>query len=330
VKRREFITLLGGAAAAWPLAARAQQPSMPVIGFLHTGTAVDHKNLVARFLRGLKEAGYTEGQNVTIEYRWADNQVDRLPALAANLVGARVAVILSSGSSHSALAAKAATSTLPIVLAFGDDPVKLGLVDTLNRPGGNVTGVTFFASELVGKRLELLCELVPHATTVAYLRTDPKLSNVATEQMTSEFFVAARALGRQAITREVGSDQEFDAAFGNIIERQAGGLVVDAHPLFDSNRNKLAALAARHKIPAIYEAREYVEVGGLMSYGGNYAEAFRQGGIYVGQILKGAKPADLPFQQSTKFELVLNLKSANALGIAFSPGLLAFADEVVE
>src|SRR5262249_37971144 len=184
--------------------------------------------------------------------------------------------------------------------------VQLGLVDSLNRPGGNVTGVTFITSELVGKRLGLLCDLIPHATTVAYLRTDPNLSNVVTEQMTSEFLVASRVLGRQAIIREVGSDQEFDAAFENIIERHAGGLVVDAHPLFDSNRNKLAALAARHKIPAIYEAREYVEVGGLMSYGGNYTEVFRQAGIYVGQILKGAKPAALPFQPFTKFEFRVN------------------------
>ena len=330
MRRRDFIGGIAGTAAAWPLAALAQQPKMPVIGFLHTGTAVASTNFVAAFRRGLKATGYTEGQNVMIEYHWADNQIDRLPALAANLVGARVSVIFSGGGPYSALAAKAATSTVPIVLAFGSDPVKLGLVASLNRPGGNVTGVTFITTELVSKRLGLLCELVPQVTTVAYLRTDPKSSSVVTEQQMSEFLAAARTLGRQAIILEVSSHPDFEVAFGNLIERRAGALVVAPHPLFDSNRNKLAALTARHKIPAIYQAREYVEVGGLMSYGANNAEAFHKGGIYVGQILKGAKPADLPFQQSTKFEFVINRKTAKALGLTIPSGVLAIADEVIE
>ena len=330
MKRREFITLLGGAAVAWPFSGRAQQPPMPVIGFLHTGIADAYTNVLAGFRQGLKEAGYVEGQNVAVEFRWANSQPQRLPELAADLVRRQVAVIVSGGGSHSALAVKTATSTIPIVLAFGSDPVRLGLVTSLNRPGGNVTGVTFNTTELMGKRLGLLTELVPQATTIAYLRTDPQSSTMVTEQMKSDMLAAARALGRQVIVLEVGSDRDLEAAFATLVDRRAGALVVSPSPILTSYRDKLVTLAARHKVPAIYADREFVAAGGLMSYGGDFVGAFRQAGVYVGRILKGTKPADLPIQQSTKFELVINLKTAKALGLIVPPTLLASADEVLE
>jgi putative ABC transport system substrate-binding protein len=328
IERRQLIAALGGAVAAWPLAARAQQ-AMPVIGFLLAGTADGiPPRALAGFRQGLKETGFIESQNGAIEFRWANNQFQRLPALASDLVRRQVAVIVASGGPAPAFAAKAATSTIPIVLAFGSDPVKLGLVTSLNKPGGNITGVTFITTELVGKRLELLCELAPQATMVAYLRTGPQLSTVVTEQQTSDFFAAARTLGRQAFVLQVDSDREFEAAFNTVVGRQAGALVIASHPLFDND--KLGALALHHAVPAIYQRREFAEAGGLMSYGASWGDAFRLAGLYVGQILKGAKPADLPFQQSTKLELVINLKTAKALGLTVPVIMQMTADDVIE
>ena len=326
MRRREFITLLGGA-AAWPLAARAQQPAMPVVGFLHYGLSAPHAHVLAAFRQGLKESGFVEGQNVAIEQRWAENQLDRLPELAAELVRRQVAVILSGGGAASALAAKAATSTIPIVLAFGSDPVQLGLVASLSRPGGNVTGATFLATELMAKRLDLLRELVPQATTIAYL-ADTR--SVTGQGMLRDMLAAAATLGRQLAVVEARSDRDFEPAFPAFVERQAGALVVGASPLFDSNRDQLVALAARHKLPAIYQAREYALDGGLMSYGASYGDAFRLGGRYVGQILKGANPADLPVEQLSRFELVINMKTAKTLGLDVPPTLLIRADELIE
>ena len=326
MRRREFIALLGGA-AAWPVAARAQQPAMPVVGFLHYGLSAPHAHVLAAFRQGLKESGFVEGQNVAIEQRWAENQLDRLPELAAELVRRQVAVILSGGGAASALAAKAATSTIPIVLAFGSDPVQLGLVASLSRPGGNVTGATFLATELMAKRLDLLRELVPQATTIAYL-ADTR--SVTGQGMLRDMLAAAATLGRQLAVVEARSDRDFEPAFPAFVERQAGALVVGASPLFDSNRDQLVALAARHKLPAIYQAREYALDGGLMSYGASYGDAFRLGGRYVGQILKGANPADLPVEQLSRFELVINMKTAKTLGLDVPPTLLIRADELIE
>jgi ABC-type uncharacterized transport system substrate-binding protein len=314
LKRREFITLLGGTAAAWPILARAQQPAIPVVGFMHAGVASAHTHVVAALRRGLKESGYVESQNLAIEYRWANNNNDLLPEFAADLVRRQVDVIAATGGAPSALAAKAATSTIPIVLAFGADPVRLGLVASLNRPGGNVTGVTFITTELMAKRLDLLSELVPQAATVAYL-ADTRIP--VGQAMLSEILAAAGALGRQLAVAEAGSEHEFETAFATFVERRSGALVVGAAVLFDSHRDKRVALAARHKLPAIYQAREYVLDGGLMSYGASYQDAFRLGGRYVGQILKGAKPADLPVEQSSRTELVINMKTAKTLGIEF-------------
>jgi putative tryptophan/tyrosine transport system substrate-binding protein len=327
LKRREFIALFGGAATAWPLAVRAQQPAMPVIGFLHPGKPDGYTRVVAGLREGLKEAGFVEGQNMVIEFRWANDHVERLPALAADLVRNQVAAIVAGGGAASALAAKAATSTIPIILPFGADPIKLGLVASLNRPGGNVTGVTFITTELTGKRLELLCEAVPQAAMIAFL-TDPR--DPTAEEQGSDIVAAARALGRQMIVLEARSDRDFEAAFATLIERRAGALVIGSYPLFTSNRAKLLGLEARHKIPAIHHYREFAVDGGLMSYGASFADAFRLGGVYVGQILKGAKPADLPFQQSAKFELVINLKTAKALGLKIPITLQVAADEVIE
>jgi putative tryptophan/tyrosine transport system substrate-binding protein len=332
MRRREFITLLGGAAvtassAAWPLAARAQQPAMPVVGFLSGTEANTFAPHVAGFRQGLKEAGYVEGQNMAVEYRWADNQLERLPVLAADLVRRPVSVLFAVGGLPTALAAKAATPTIPIVLAFGSDPVKLGLVASLNRPGGNVTGVTFLAAQLGSKRLDLLRDLVPQPTTVGFL-SDPQ--NPTAEEQTRDILAAGQALGRQVIVLDARSDRDFEPAFANFIEFRADALVVGSTPLFTSDRKKLVALAARHKIPAIYESREFAVDGGLMSYGASVVDAVRLGGVYVGQILKGAKPADLPVQQSTRFELVINLKTAKALDLDIPDKLLALADEVIE
>jgi putative tryptophan/tyrosine transport system substrate-binding protein len=328
MRRREFITLVGGAAAAWPFAARAQQASMPVIGFLHQGFSSPYTHVLAPFRQGLKDSGYVEGQNVAIEYRWANNEIDRLPELAADLVRRQVAVIAATGGATPALAAKAATSTIPIVLVFGSDPVRLGLIASLNRPGGNVTGITFLTTELMAKRLDLLRDLVPQATTVAFLSGDQRV--VVAQEMLRDMLAAASVLARKVIVVEARSERDFEPAFATFVERQAGGLVVGANTLFDSNRDKLVMLAARHKIPAIYQAREYALDGGLMSYGASYADAFRLGGRYVGQILKGANPANLPVEQSTRFELVVNLRTAKALGLDAPPTLLIRADEVIE
>jgi ABC-type uncharacterized transport system substrate-binding protein len=327
MKRRQFISLLGGASVAWPLAARAQQPAMPVIGFLHVAFPGPYTQQLVAFRQGLKQSGYVEGRNVAIEYRWAQNEFDRLPELAADLVRRRVALIVAAGGPPSALAAKAATSTLPIVLVFGADPVRLGLVDSLNRPAGNVTGVTFLTTELMEKRLELLRELVPRAATIAYL-ADQRTGT--SEEMLRDTLAAAGVLGRELAVVGARSDRDFEPAFSTFVERNAGALVVAPSQLFDSNRDRLVALAARHKIPAIYQAREFVVDGGLMSYGASYGDTFRVGGLYVGQILKGEKPSNLPFQQATKLEFVINLKTAKTLGLEVPLSLMIRADEMME
>jgi putative ABC transport system substrate-binding protein len=325
MRRREFITLLGGATVAWPLTAHAQQPAMPVIGFLHVAFPGPYTQQLLAFRHGLKQSGYAEDQNVAIEYRWAQNEYDRLPELAADLVRRRVAVIVAAGGPPSALAAKTATSTIPIVVVFGADPVGLGLVVSLNRPGGNVTGVTFLTTELMPKRLELLRELIPQATTVAYL-ADQRSS----EEMLRDTLAAAGVLGRELAVVGVHSDRDFEPAFSTFVERQAGALIVAPSQLFDSNRDHLVALAARHKIPAIYQAREFVADGGLMSYGASYGDTFRVGGLYAGEILRGEKPSNLPFQQATKLEFVINLKTAKALGLEVPLSLMIRADEMIE
>jgi putative ABC transport system substrate-binding protein len=325
VKRRDFITLLGGAAAAWPLPARAQQPAMPVIGFLRSTSLAASTPMIAGFRQGLTAAGFNEGQNVAIEYRYADNQLDRLPGLVAELIRLPVAVIVAN--IIAALAAKAATTTVPIVFATGSDPVVDGLVPSLNRPGGNVTGVSFVAGLLGAKRLEMLRQLVPTAATIAML---VGIDTLEARVERRDVELAAQALGQQLIVAPVTSGGELDGAFTSIVERGAKALLVGSGPLLTSNRERVVALAARYAIPAIYPLREFVEAGGLMSYGASIVEAYRQTGIYAGRVLKGEKPADLPVMQSTKFELVINLKTARALGLTVPPSLLATADEVIE
>jgi putative tryptophan/tyrosine transport system substrate-binding protein len=324
MKRREVITLLGGA-AAWPLAAHGQQPTKPVIGFLRSTSLAVSAPMVTGFSQGLTAAGFTEGQNVVIESRYADNQRERLPGLVSELIRLPVAVIVAN--TIAALAAKAATTTVPIVFTTGSDPVVDGLVASLNRPGGNVTGVSFVAGMLGPKRLEMLRQLVPTAATIAILvGTDTLEGRIERRDVE----LAAQALGQQLIVAPVTSEGELDGAFTSIVERGAKALLVGTGPLTASNRERLVALAARHAIPAIYSLREYVEAGGLMSYGASLVEAYRQTGIYAGRVLKGEKPADLPVVQSTKFELVINLKAARALGLSVPPSLLAVADEVIE
>ncbi len=327
LKRRDFITLLGSAAAAWPFAGRAQQQTMPVVGFLHVAFPGPYAQQLAAFRQGLKQSGFVEGQNVAIEYRWANNENDRLPELAAELVRRRVDLIVAVGGPPSALAAKTASSTIPIVLVFGADPVQLGLVESLNRPGGNVTGVTFLTTELMAKRLEVLCELVPQATTIGYL-ADPR--SPSSEGMLRDTLEGAGVLGRKLAVMEARNDRDLEPAFATFVERQAQALVVAPSQLFDSNRDQLVALAARHKMPTIYQTRDYVVDGGLMSYGANYEDTFRVGGLYVGQILKGDKPANLPFQQATKLELVINLKTAKALGLKVPMSMMIRADEMID
>jgi putative ABC transport system substrate-binding protein len=326
MKRRDFITLLGGAAAMSPLVARAQQPAMPVIGFLRSTPAASFAHLVTAFRQGLGEAGFVEGRNVAIEYRYADNQLERLPGLAAELVARRVAVIV--GNSLAADAAKVATATIPIVFVTGDDPVKSGLVASLNRPGGNLTGVTFFGgSQLGAKRLELLRDLVPTATVIAVLG-DSNYRGSEVELL--ELEAAGRALGRQIVIVKVTNEREFDAAFASIVQAGAGALLVGGGPFFTSQRRTIAALAARHAVPAIYVSREHVEAGGLISYSASFTGAWRQAGLYAGKILKGAKPSDLPVLQPTIFELVVNLGTAKALGLELPPSIHLRADEVLE
>jgi putative ABC transport system substrate-binding protein len=328
MRRREFITFLGGVAAAWPLAASAQQPAMPVVGFLSSNSPEVIVGAVAEFRRGVKEAGYVEGKNVAIEFRWGNGQFARLPPLAADLVRRQVAVIVAEGASPAAFAAKAATSTIPIIIAGGADPVKNGLVVSLNRPGGNVTGITYLHNELAGKRLDLLLKMVPQATTVGYL-VGSGLDEME-QEYTSDLLNAARALGREIIILECRGPGDFDAAFGTVVQRQeVGALVVSAFPLAFNNRGRILALAARHKIPAIYPQAPYAFGGGLMSYSA-VGTLHQIGFFYVSQILKGAKPADLPVQQPTKFHLIINLKTAKALGLDVPPQLLAIADAVIE
>ena len=325
MKRREFITLLGGAAAAWPLAARAQQAAMPVIGLIDAASAADRTDVMAAFREALAEAGYIEGQNVAIEYRWAEGRFDRLPELATDLVRRRVSVIVTPATTAAALAAKAATATIPIVFGVGGDPVQLGLVASLNRPGGNATGLNFFTIELMAKRIQLLRELVPAAKRVAVLinPTDRSFETTLRD-------VEAAAIGQQVVAMEAATGREIDAAFESLEREKVDALFVSGGALFTTRRAQLAILAARYALPATYSQRLFVEVGGLMSYGTSFADNWRQVGLYTGRVLKGAKPADLPVSQATKFELVINLNTARALRLEVPPTLLARADEVIE
>jgi putative ABC transport system substrate-binding protein len=327
MQRREFITTIAGLAASWPLAARAQQPTMAVIGFLAPGSAESDAYRVIAFRQGLNESGYVEGQHFTIEYRWAEGHYDRLPAMATELVHLQVAMIAAT-STPAALAAKAATTTIPIVFEAASDPVKIGLVASLNRPGGNITGVTQRAEEVAPKRLEFLHELIPTARVMALLvnPTDPVLA----EPQAREALSAARALGLELHILNASSERDFDAAFAKLIELRAGGLVIGGDAFFTSHSEQLAALAISHAVPAVYQWRQFAAAGGLMSYGSNITETHRLAGVLAGRILKGDKPADLPVQQATKVELFINLKTAKTLGITFPPSLLGRADEVFE
>jgi len=324
MKRRQFTALVG---AAWPLAARAQQQAIPVVGFLNAASRGPLRQQIAAFLGGLKESGYVEGKNVRVEYRWAEGQYDRLPALVADLVRQQVSVIASGGGAPAVLAAKAATATIPIVFSLGSDPIRLGLVAGLNRPGGNITGVYQFTSGLEAKRLGLLHEMVPKATRVAALIN----SNFAdAENQLHDLQEASARLGVQLIVVRANAESEFDAAFSILGDQQADALLVCGSPFFNTRREQLVVLAARHAVPAMFEWRDFVTAGGLMSYGTSLADAYHQVGVYTGQILKGDKPGDLPVVQSTRFELVINMSTAKALGIAVPPTLSARADEVIE
>jgi putative tryptophan/tyrosine transport system substrate-binding protein len=325
LKRRDFITLLGGV-AAWPVAGRAQQPAIPVIGFLSSSSPAERARLVTAFRQGVRESGYVDGENVTIEYRWAENQYDRLPDLAADLARRQVAVIVAHDTLL-AIAAKAATTTIPIVFGTGGDPVKDGLVTSLNRPGGNATGVSFVLAELGAKQLGLLHELQPAAARIAVL-VDPKWPS--TELIVSDVRAAASAIGQQIEFFHTSTSDDIDKGFARLVQKPVDALLVGPSPLTNNRRVQLVTLATYHRVPAIYPLREAAEAGGLMSYGTSLADGYRQTGVYTGRILKGEKPADLPVIQSTKFEFVVNLTTAKAFGLSFPPGLLAIADEVIE
>jgi len=326
LKRREFITLLG-AAAAWPLVARAQQPAMPVIGFLSSRSPGESADLVAAFRRGLAEGGYVEGQNVSLEFRWGEGRYERLTAYAVELVRRAVTVIVTAGGDPAAQAAKAATATIPIVFVSGSDPVKVGLVASLNRPGGNITGVHMLILSLGAKRLGLLHELMPAANPVGIL-VNPNFADALTQLRDVED--AAQSLGLKLVVQKAGTEFEFETAFADLARQKAGAILVIADPFFTSQRVEIAALAARYAMPAVFELREYAAAGGLMSYGPDLADGYRQGGVYAGKILKGQKPAELPVEQPAKLGLVINLKTAKALGLQIPDKLLALADEVLE
>jgi putative tryptophan/tyrosine transport system substrate-binding protein len=327
VRRRQFITLLGGAAALWPLAVRAQQLAMPVIGFMHSASAERRRGQVVAFRQGLNEMGFIEGRNVAIEYRWAEDQYERLPQLAADLIRRRVAVIAATGNVASALAAKSATSVVPIVFSTSGDPVRHGLVASFSRPGGNVTGVTDMSVELEAKQLGLLRELLPDAARVAVL-VNP--NSPQTESIITGVETAASAIGLKMEVLTASNNRDIDTAFSNLTQKQISGLLVGVDSLFLSRRLQLAMQAVRHSVPTVFHTREDAEVGGLMSYGPNNTDQYRHVGVYTGRILKGAKPADMPVQRPTKFELVINLQTAKVIGIDVPPTLLARADEVIE
>ena len=328
MRRREFLGLVGGTAVAWPLAAHAQQQGTPVIGFLHSGSAQTYSHLVAAFRKGLIEAGFIEGQNVAVEYRWSEGHNDRLASLAVELVRQQVAVIVTPGSTAATLAAKGATSTIPIVFLSAVDPVKTGLVAALNRPGGNVTGISDIGLELVAKRLGILHELLPRAARFAVL-VNPD-NPAVTETFVSEAQTAASAIGRQIEVIPASTNRDIDSAFATLVRKQTDAFLISTDALFVTRRVQLVTLAARHAMPAMYFRREFAEAGGLMSYGSNLADQFRLNGIYAGRILKGEKPAEMPVQLPTKFEFVVNLQTAKSLGIEVPPTLLARADEVIE
>jgi putative ABC transport system substrate-binding protein len=327
MKRRDFMLLLGGAAAAWPLGAQAQQPAIPVVGFLHTGSPGGFTDFLRGFRQGLKDSGYVEGENVAIEYRWAEDQMDRLPALAAELVRRRVAVI-AAPTNAAALAAKAATATVPIVFLVGDDPVKLGLVVSVARPGGNLTGVNFLNAELSTKRLEYLRALVPGTERLAVLVNPANAPT--TESTLRDLEPAARAMGLRIQVFNTGTSREIDAAFATFVNERPDAIFVSLGPFFTSRRVQLVHWATRHAVPATYAGRQFAEVGGLMSYGTDFMEAYRETGAYAGRILRGTTPMDLPVVQSSKFELVINAQTARMLGLNVPPSLLAIADEVIE
>ena len=328
MKRREFMTLIGSAAAAWPLAAGAQQPAMPVIGFLNSQSPDGYTERLRGFRQGLKEAGFIEGENVAIEYRWAENQLDRLPTLATDLVRRRVAVVVALGSPNLAMVAQAATTTIPIVFLVGEDPVRFGLVASLARPGGNITGINLFNNEINAKRLTLLRELIPTAVGAAVL-VNPTNASIA-ETTARDVETAAHALGLRLQVHNAGTSREIDATFATFAGERPDALFVAGDPFYNSRRVHLVHLASHHRLPTIYASRAYPDIGGLMSYGTDVTDSYRQSGVYTGRILKGAKPAELPVVQASKFDFVINAQTARMLGLILPPSLLARADEVIE